>query len=341
MLSLSSYEYELPEALIAQRPCSLRDSSRLMVLNRATEQISEMVFHQLADWLHENDSLVLNDTKVFPARLIGKKITGGVVEIFLIKQVENGIWDVLAKPSRKLRIGTKVYFSDSFFCTILPSDDSELRKVQFSWEGEFDQALAKHGKIPLPPYIQRDSDSVDDDRYQTVFAANSGAVAAPTAGLHFTQDLLEKLSKKGVLQTHVTLHVGMGTFKPVITESIQQHEMHEERYRISETAARQLNSRSVRGTQICVGTTCCRTLEAASDGGGIIRPGSGTTDIFIFPGYKFKYVKTLLTNFHLPGSTLLMLVCAFGGYEFVMEAYKKAVRDRYRFFSYGDAMLIL
>ncbi|MFQ5728918.1 MAG: tRNA preQ1(34) S-adenosylmethionine ribosyltransferase-isomerase QueA, partial [Waddliaceae bacterium] len=282
MLSLSSYQYDLPDGLIAQYPCTPRDSSRLMVLNRTSGHISEMPFYELAGFLQKGDGFVFNDTKVIPARLIGKKKTGGVVEIFLTEQLEEGTWRVLAKPSRKLRSGTKVFFSESFSCTVLGPIEKDLRLVKFSWEGEFDKVLAQQGMMPLPHYISPTPE--DKERYQTVYATNPGAVAAPTAGLHFTDALLNRFSKKGIAQTHITLHVGMGTFKPVLTEDIRQHHMHSERFEITSEAAQQLNLRNKKRTQICVGTTCCRTLEAAATNKGIIRPGSGSTDIFIYPG---------------------------------------------------------
>ncbi|NGX43579.1 MAG: hypothetical protein K940chlam7_01877, partial [Chlamydiae bacterium] len=301
----------------------------------------EIAFHELANFLQQGDHLIFNDTKVIPARLLGKRGTGGVAEVFITEQLDDGTWYALTRPARKIKPGTLIQFSDSFSCTVLQSLEGGIRRVAFSHEGDFDKVLAEHGVMPLPQYIRRNSEEVDKERYQTVFASNPGAVAAPTAGLHFTKDLLNKLSEEEVKQTHITLHVGAGTFKPVVTEDIREHNMHFERYQISQDAARQLNLPSKGKRTICIGTTCCRTLEAAADSEGTIQHGNGSTDIFIYPGYKFKSVQSLLTNFHLPGSTLLMLVSAFTGHDLMVEAYKKAVKDRFRFYSYGDAMLIL
>jgi len=337
MFSLSTYSYNLPEELIAQYPCTPRDSSRLMVVDRASGEITEMVFRELADFLGEGDQLIFNDTKVIPARLHGKRETGGAVEIFLTEPLGEDTWKALARPARKLRAGATVHFSDTFSCKVLEELPEGERKVQFHYEGDFDTALITHGETPLPQYIRRQADNtLDPERYQTVYAANAGAVAAPTAGLHFTPELLNQLSAQDVEQSYITLHVGLGTFRPIQTDDIRQHKMHSERFIITPEAAQQLNTQK---RQICVGTTSCRSLEAATKN-GTIQPGDYSTDIFIYPGYTFKKVEALLTNFHLPGSTLLMLVSAFAGYDLIMEAYAKAVKDRYRFFSYGDAMLI-
>jgi S-adenosylmethionine:tRNA ribosyltransferase-isomerase len=310
-------------------------------VDRAKGEISEIVFRELADFLQEGDSLVFNDTKVIPARLIGKKPSGAKIEVFLLEKECGSIWSALVKPGKKAPPGTTIAFSDTFECAVLEDVADGVKKIEFSFDGDFEPHLLKHGKMPLPPYIRRDSSLQDSSCYQTVFAKNTGAVAAPTAGLHFTPEVLESLSAKGVLQTHITLHVGLGTFRPVQTEDIRKHVMHKERYEITPEAAAQLNARVKDRRQICVGTTCCRTLEFAVDRAGVIQPGIGSADIFIYPGYRFKYVNSLLTNFHLPGSTLLMLVSAFAGHELTREAYERAVKERYRFFSYGDAMLIL
>lgn len=340
LTSLAAYQYELPNELIALYPCDPRDRSRLMVVDRAKGSISEIVFCELADFLNKEDSLVFNDTKVIPARLIGKKASGRAMEIFLIKQNPDGTWNALAKPGKKAPTGTTIHFSDHLSCHVI-EDHQELKKIQFCYQGDFNTVLAQHGQMPLPPYIQRASTIQDADWYQTVYAKNPGAVAAPTAGLHFTPELLERLAEKGLSQTYLTLHVGLGTFRPVITEDIRQHVMHAEYYEIADQAAQTLNSRKKGARQICVGTTTCRTLEFAADTHGFIQSGMGSADIFIYPGYQFKYVSGLLTNFHLSGSTLLMLISAFAGYDLIREAYAKAIKDRFRFYSYGDAMLIL
>jgi S-adenosylmethionine:tRNA ribosyltransferase-isomerase len=337
----SSYLYELPNELIAQYPCTPRDRSRLMVIDRSSGSISEMVFCELADFLKENDSLIFNDTKVIPARLIGKKGSGGVLEVFLVEQQQDGTWTALTKPAKKAPVGTKIFFSNAFHCEVLENLAEGAKKIRFHYEGDFNTVLAQHGEMPLPPYIRRKYKPQDDNDYQTIFAKNPGAVAAPTAALHFTPELMQALTAKGVSETHLTLHVGLGTFRPVQTEDIRQHVMHSERYEISPEAAQKLNSRRKGNRQVCVGTTTCRTLEFASDKQGKITPGLGLANIFIYPGYSFKYVSSLLTNFHLPGSTLLMLVSAFAGYDLTMEAYAKAIEDKFRFYSYGDAMLIL
>lgn len=342
LYSLSAYRYDLPEELIAQHPCEPRDSSRLMVVNRQTGEISETLFRSFPDFLHKGDSLVFNDTRVIPARLIGKRQSGGQAEIFLTRRHQDGTWDALVRPGKKLTPGTRVIFNPSFSCEIIEVLSSGERRIRFHAVGDLDTMLETCGQIPLPHYIRREPNPEDAQQYQTVYAAHPGALAAPTAGLHFTHEMLESLDKKGVSQVKVTLHTGLGTFKPVQTEDIRAHLMHEERYLITDEAAGLLNAVTAsKAVQICVGTTSCRALEASASEKGIIRPGEFDTNIFIYPGYRFKYVKSLLTNFHLPGSTLLMLVCAFAGYDLVMEAYAKAVKERFRFFSYGDAMLIL
>lgn len=342
---LSSYQFNLPENLIAEYPCNPRDHSRLMVIDRASQNFTEMKFCELKNFLEKGDSLVFNDTKVIPARLMGLRQTGGVAEIFLTNRLPGpeNIWEVLAKPGKKLKKTDKVYFGDGFFAEILDSLQDGRKLVQFHCQTQdFETLLEKYGQIPLPSYIKRSVEmEVDKERYQTVYANKSGAVAAPTAGLHFTNELIHDLEAKGVSKSFVTLHVGVGTFRPVQVDDIRQHRMHHEKVEISDATATILNNKIKDKKQICVGTTCCRSLESSVNDQGIICPGSHETDIFIYPGYKFKYVDHLLTNFHLPGSSLLMLVSAFAGYELVMEAYKKAVLDKYRFFSYGDAMLII
>lgn len=342
LFSLSSYHYELPEDLIAQYPCNPRDSSRLMIIERSSGSISEVTFRDLIDLMEPQDSLVFNDSKVFPSRLIGYRKSGGKAEVFLTKKRNDGSWEALVRPGRKLLLGATVEFGENFSCEIIEILEGGGRVVRFSYEGDFEQALNLYAQIPLPLYIRREVDpSIDLNAYQTVYAENVGSVAAPTAGLHFTEELLARLKEKGVIQTKATLHVGLGTFQPVKTDDIRDHLMHTEPFTITSDAADQLNSRVIGKKQICVGTTCCRMLESAAAQDGFIKQGQYSTNIFIYPGYQFKYVQSLLTNFHLPGSSLLMLVCAFAGYDLTMEAYSKAVKDKYRFFSYGDAMLII
>lgn len=338
--SLDAYQYDLPQELIAQSPAETRDASRLMIIERKTGSIREIPFKELPSLVKSKDSFVFNDTRVIPARLNGIRESGGKTEIFLLEECVDGTWFALARPSRKLRPHSIINFSETFRCSILEVLEEGKVRLQFNDPSNVNENLKKYGKIPLPRYIQREPDAKDTERYQTVFAQNPGAVAAPTAGLHFTNEILGQLSSKGVKQNFLTLHVGVGTFKPVLTSDIRDHRMHSERVYISEKTAAMLNSRSKEETQICVGTTCCRALEASANEEGIIMAGQQETKIFIYPGYQFKYVQTLMTNFHLPGSTLLMLVSAFAGYELTMEAYHKAVKDRFRFFSYGDAMLI-
>lgn len=342
LLDINSYSYAFDESLIATQPIQPKDRSRLMIVNRATGEISEIVFHEIVDFFSENDTFIFNDTKVIPARLIGKRESGGESEIFLIKNIKENIWEVLAKPGKKLRIGVNVIFGNDFYCKILDTTLNGTKIVEFFFEKNFEDLLQKYGKIPLPHYMNREADERDNDTYQTIFAKNPGAAAAPTAGLHFTQDLLNKMHKKSILQEKVTLHVGLGTFNPVRVNDLTKHEMHRENGFIDFDTADRLNEGFVSSKkQICVGTTCCRLLESSIDENRKIKAGNYETNIFIYPGYEFKFVRSLLTNFHLPQSTLLMLVCALGGYDLIMEAYKKAVKEKYRFFSYGDAMLIL
>jgi len=341
LTNLSAYDYLLPEELIAQYPLPRRDSSRLMVVERSSGNISEMPFSDIYHLLQRGDSLVFNDTKVNPSRLHGIRKSGGKTEIVLVKKISEDTWDVLGKPAKKLKIGTRIQFSETFFCTVVETLNQGLVRVQFDDCKNFERNVSQLGQLPLPPYIHRNTELLDEERYQTVYAEHPGAVAAPTAGLHFSSELLQNLEKKGVGQCKLTLHVGMGTFQPVLFEDVREHHMHAESYHLSEEAAKHLNARCTHRKQICVGTTCCRTLESVADNQGKITAGRGTTDLFIYPGYQFKYVQSLLTNFHYPRSTLLMLVCAFAGYELTMEAYKKAVKERFRFFSYGDAMLVL
>lgn len=337
---LDSYQFDLPEELIAKFPVNPRDHSRLMVIERSTGKIEEMYFYQLSQFLEAGDRIIFNNTKVIPARLIGQKETGGKIELLLLEQKEEGLWSAMARPARKLPVGTKIIFSDQLEGEVVAVLDDGMRMVRFHYAGSFWEILDSHGQMPLPPYLQRkEQPELDKERYQTVYAKNEGAVAAPTAGLHFTDSMLEGLKSKGVDLVEITLHVGLGTFRPVVVKTITDHKMHAENYFVSEEAASRLNKPVKR--EICVGTTCCRTLESAVNLDGKVISGAGETDIFIYPGYQFKKVSSLLTNFHLPGSTLLMLVSAFAGHELIMNAYKKAVLDRFRFFSYGDAMLII
>jgi S-adenosylmethionine:tRNA ribosyltransferase-isomerase len=300
----------------------------------------ECRFHQLKDLLDSQDHLIFNNTKVIPARLTGRRAGGGTAEIFLSKRLTHDCWEVLAKPGKKLKPGSQVYFSDDFSCQVIDTYPDGLKRVQFKWQGVFEEVLALHGHMPLPHYIQREDQLEDKTCYQTVYAMHPGAVAAPTAGLHFTEELLQDLKQRQVKQTYLTLHVGLGTFKPVQVDDIRQHPMHKEQIMIDPQAALELNQPCM-GKRICVGTTCCRALEATVQQDHTIQAGCYETDIFIYPGYRFQYVEGLITNFHLPRSTLLMLVAAFAGYDLIMEAYAKAIKDRFRFYSYGDAMLIL
>ncbi|MDP1834476.1 MAG: tRNA preQ1(34) S-adenosylmethionine ribosyltransferase-isomerase QueA [Chlamydiales bacterium] len=340
LFALDSYHYDLPPELIAQVPVTPRDSSRLMLINSKTGEIRDAHFRDIIDILNKDDSLVLNDTQVIPARLMGTRDTGGQTEVLLLKPLGDNVWQALARPGRKMRRGTRVVFSENFYGEIVESHEDGTKVIRMIFEGDFMQVLKKHGQLPLPRYIQREgSFELDAERYQTVFASQPGAVAAPTAGLHFTSELLQRLRDKKVDHTSVTLHVGLGTFQPVQVADIRDHRMHTERFTISLEAAKKLNTPK-EGRRVVIGTTCCRTLEAAAQKGEI-HPGEHETNIFIYPGHEFRYVKHMVTNFHLPGSTLLMLVSAFAGYDLTMEAYRKAVERKYRFFSYGDAMLIL
>lgn len=338
----SDFDYELPEELIAQEPLADRDGCRLMVLSRFTGEISHKIFHDITGYLNEGDCLVINNTKVIPARLIGEKVpTGGKVEILLLKRISADMWETIVRPGKKLRRGARVSFGGGLLTAevkeVLPDGN---RMVQFEYDGIFEEILDRLGQMPLPPYITKELK--DKNSYQTVYARYEGSAAAPTAGLHFTGELLDRLRKQGVNIAQVTLHVGLGTFRPVKVENVEAHHMHSEFYRITNQAADIINNTKKNGGRIiCVGTTSCRTIESAADESGIIYPGEDDTDIFIYPGYKFRVMDGLITNFHLPESTLLMLVSAFAGKENVLNAYREAVGQKYRFFSFGDAMLIL
>nr|WP_289765480.1 tRNA preQ1(34) S-adenosylmethionine ribosyltransferase-isomerase QueA [uncultured Acetatifactor sp.] len=338
----SDFYFELPEELIAQDPLEERTSSRLLVLDRRSGAVSHHVFREIADFLRPGDCLVLNNTKVIPARLLGEREgTGAHVELLLLKRKSGDVWETLARPGKKCRPGTKLSFGDGLLkAEILETVEEGNRLVRFTYEGIFEEVLDRLGEMPLPPYITRKLQ--DKNRYQTVYAKHEGSAAAPTAGLHFTEALLGQLEAKGVKLAYVTLHVGLGTFRPVKEENVLEHHMHSEHYQISRETADLINRTKAEGSRIvCVGTTSCRTIESAADEEGIVHPGSGDTDIFIYPGYRFKALDALITNFHLPESTLIMLVSALAGREHVLAAYEEAVRERYRFFSFGDAMLII
>ncbi len=340
--AISSYQFDLPSELIAQQPCEPRDASRLMVVDRRSGNISERVFRDLPDILEPGDSLVRNNTRVVPCRLLGTRAGGGKTEIFLLRPIEGGFWEALAKPGKRLRPGSIVNIAETLSCEI-HADLPEGRKiVKLLADGDVWEQVEQFGQMPLPHYIKRpEAQASDKERYQTVYATEKGAVAAPTAGLHFTNPLLQQLQKQQITSSEITLHVGLGTFQPVQVGDIRDHKMHLERFVITEEAARTLNQRPKDRRQVCVGTTTCRALESIASPAGEIVPGQYETDIYIYPGYQFKYVQSLLTNFHLPSSTLLMLVSAFAGRDLIREAYQKAVKDKFRFFSYGDAMLIL
>ena len=333
--------YDLPEDLIAQTPLQQRDSSRLMVMNRVTGEVSHRHFYDILDYLNPGDCLVMNDSRVLPARLLGHRPSGGAVEVLLLRDLGNGAWECLVKPGKKMQIGQEAIFGEGeLTATVTAVQEDGNRVVQFHYEGIFLEVLERLGRMPLPPYIK--AELADQERYQTVYSREVGSAAAPTAGLHFTNELLEKVREKGVDTGFVTLHVGLGTFRPVKADDILDHHMHSELCMIHEETAAKLNAAKARGGRIvCVGTTSCRTLESLVNEDGSFSAKSRWTDIFIYPGYRFKAMDGLITNFHLPESTLVMLVSAFAGRENVLAAYEEAVRQKYRFFSFGDAMLIL
>ena len=336
------FYYELPEELIAQDPLEDRSSSRLLVLDKESGVVSHHVFREITGYLTEGDCLVINDTKVLPARLIGaKEGTNAKIEILLLKRRENSIWETLVKPGKKAKIGTKIHFGDGILTgEVVDVVEEGNRLIQFTYEGIFEEILDQLGQMPLPPYITHQLE--DKNRYQTVYAAHTGSAAAPTAGLHFTPELLKNIEERGVDIAKVTLHVGLGTFRPVKVDEITDHHMHSEFYQIDEEAAAKINRAKENGKRvICVGTTSCRTVESAADEKGRLRACSGWTEIFIYPGYRFKVLDCLITNFHLPESTLIMLVSELAGRENVLAAYEEAVKERYRFFSFGDAMLVI
>ena len=339
-MELSEFNYYLPEELIAQTPIDKRDESRLMVLDRKTGEIEHKVFKDIIDYLRPGDCLVRNNTKVIPARLYGKKDTGANVEFVLLKNLEGDIWEAMVRPGNKLHKGAKVIFGNGILqAEILETLQDGTRKVKFTYEGIFNEILDQIGLMPLPPYIHESLK--DNDRYQTVYARYEGSAAAPTAGLHFTKELLNEIEKKGIQIANVTLHVGIGTFRPVKEKNIEDHHMHTEHYYIKKEDAEKINSAKLSGNRvIAVGTTSCRTLETVADDKGLVKECEGDTGIYIYPGYKFKCLDGLITNFHLPESTLLMLVSALAGKDYIMKAYEEAVREKYRFFSFGDAMFI-
>ena len=333
--------YDLPEELIAQTPLERRDGSRLMVLNRATGEIQHKHFYDIVDYLNPGDCLVMNDSRVLPARLMGHRPTGGVVEVLLLRDLGNKRWECLCKPGRKMQVGNEVIFGDGELTAVVREvQEDGNRVVEFKYEGIFLEVLERLGKMPLPPYIKEELQ--DQERYQTVYSKEVGSAAAPTAGLHFTKELLEKIREKGVNEAFVTLHIGLGTFRPVKAEEVTEHHMHSELCMMNAETAKILNETKRNGGRvICVGTTSCRTLESLVNDDGTFEAKSKWTDIFIYPGYTFKAMDGLITNFHLPESTLVMLVSAFAGREHVLNAYEEAVKQRYRFFSFGDAMCIV
>ena len=340
-MKTKDFYYDLPEELIAQDPLEKREMSKLMILNKETGEITHKVFKDIIDYLNPGDCLVLNDTKVLPARLYGNRVeTGGMVEILLLKRIDKDVWECLVKPGKKAKIGNKIEFGEGKLVgEIIDIVEEGNRLIKFTYDGIFEEILDEIGTMPLPPYIHHKLE--DKNRYQTVYAMNNGSAAAPTAGLHFTKELLKKIEEKGIEIVRVTLHVGLGTFRPVKVDDVTNHHMHSEYFEVSEEAADKINEiKSKGGRIICVGTTSCRTIESAAGDDGKVRAMKGNTEIFIYPGYEFKVLDCLITNFHLPESTLLMLVSALATKENIMNAYNEAIKERYRFFSFGDAMFI-
>ena len=339
-MKVSEFNYELPEELIAQTPLQKRDESRLMVLDRNNQTIEHKIFKDIIDYLEPGDCLVRNNTKVIPARIYGKKETGANVEFLLLNNIEGDIWESIVRPGNKLHVGTKVIFGDGLLkAEVIEIMPGGTRKVKFTYDGIFNEILDQIGLMPLPPYIHEELK--EKDRYQTVYAKYKGSAAAPTAGLHFTEELLNKIQDKGIEIANVTLHVGIGTFRPVKEDTVEKHQMHSEHFYIKQEDADKINKAKANGKRvIAVGTTSCRVLETVADENGHVEPTEGDTQIFIYPGYTFKILDGLITNFHLPQSTLLMLVSALAGKDYIMKAYEEAVKEKYRFFSFGDAMLI-
>ena len=340
-MKTSDFYYDLPEELIAQDPLKNRSDSRLMVLDKKTGAVSHHIFRDIVEYLQPGDCLVINDTKVIPARLIGsKEDTGAKIEVLLLKRKTGDVWETLVKPGRKAKPGTRIQFGEGLLVgEVMDIVNEGNRLIHFEFDGIFEEILDQLGQMPLPPYITHQLK--DKDRYNTVYATHSGSAAAPTAGLHFTPELLRTIEEKGIDIARVTLHVGLGTFRPVKVDDVENHHMHSEFYMIDEVAAEKINRAKENGKRvICVGTTSCRTIESAADENGRLKPCSGWTEIFIYPGYRFKILDCLITNFHLPESTLIMLVSALAGQKHVLAAYEEAVKERYRFFSFGDAMFI-
>lgn len=338
---VSDFDYVLPDGMIAQYPSEKREESRLMIVNRNEKSIKTDIFKNIPLYLSSDDFLVMNETKVIPARLVGKKPSGGKIEVLLLEQVDEHSWKCLVKPGRRLKIGSKMILGDILYGEIIQWGDKGERVIRFSYEGDFFEIIENIGKVPLPPYIKREATELDAERYQTVFADKQGSVAAPTAGLHFTPKLLEKLKNNGIESAKVNLRIGLDTFRPVMVEQIEDHTMHTEYCSVSEVEAGKVNVAMQNGKSIvAVGTTSVRTLESFAQN-RYLTSGNKHTNIFIYPGYSFNIVDKLITNFHLPRSTLIMLVSAFAGYELIMQAYKKAIKENFRFYSYGDAMLIL
>ncbi len=344
-MKLSDFKYNLPKTAIAKYPVTPRDKAKLMILNRETQEIENKKFSSVADYMDKGDTLVVNETRVFQARLYGKKEkTNAKIEVFLLRELnaEECIWDVIVDPARKVRIGNKIYFNDKLWCEVIDNTTSRGRTVRFNQAENVYKAVEKIGLTPLPPYIKREPEASDKENYQTVYAKIDGAVAAPTAGLHFTPKLLEKIEKKGIQIVPIVLHIGLGTFRPVEVEDLTKHKMDSEFYEISAKSAESINkSITSKRNVFVVGTSTARTLETSVTADGLVKPGSGWTDKFIYPPYDFKIVDKLITNFHMPESTLLMLVSAFADTDLINKAYKKALKEGYRFLSYGDAMLIL
>lgn len=350
---LSSFNFELPESLIAQYPTKERDESRLMVLHRDTGKIEHKLFKDVLDYFQEDDSFIFNNTKVFPARLYGnKEKTGAKIEVFLLRELNESakLWDVLVDPARKIRVGNKLYFEDEngndvIVAEVVDNTTSRGRTIRFFFDGddaEYKQALYKLGNTPLPKYIERPLEELDIERYQTVYAKELGAVAAPTAGLHFSKELMKRMEIKGINFAELTLHVGLGTFRSIDVEDLSKHKMDAEYFKITEAAAEMVNKTKVANKKICaVGTTSMRTIESAVSANGMLKGAEGWTNLFIYPPYNFNIADSMITNFHLPKTSLVIMIAAFGGQEFIMEAYQEAIKEKYRFFSYGDAMLIL
>ena len=350
---LSKFNYTLPKNLVAKYPTDNRDESRLMIVDRATGKIEHRVFKDILDCFDDGDVMIFNNTKVFPARMFGRKEkTGAKIEVFLLRELnkEQKLWDVLVDPARKIRVGNKLYFKDEqgndiLVAEVVDNTTSRGRTIRFFFDGtddEFQNILSQLGQTPLPKYINRAPEELDKERYQTVYAKEVGAVAAPTAGLHFSRELIKRLELKGVNRAELTLHVGMGTFRNIEVEDLSKHKMEAEYFKISETAAETVNEAKRKGRKICaVGTTCMRSIESAVSAEGYLKPVEGWTNKFIYPPYDFSIANSMITNFHLPKTSLLIMICAFAEYDLVMEAYEQAVKEKYRFFSYGDAMLII